>query len=105
LAYYVYILSNNAGTVLYTGVTGGLQARVFQHKQKLVDGSTKRYNVTRLVYHEKSNEVTACHRTRKADKWRIASQEARSHQFAQSRIARSLRRAVINRDCFAVGSQ
>ncbi len=48
----VYILSNEAGTVLYTGVTSDLQRRVWEHKQKLVGGFTSKYNVTRLVYYE-----------------------------------------------------
>jgi putative endonuclease len=52
LAYFVYILSNNAGTTLYTGVTNDLARRVFEHKEKYVDGFTKRYNVTRLVFYE-----------------------------------------------------
>src|SRR5579864_4176848 len=38
--------------VLYTGVTGNLSRRVFQHKNKLVPGFTSRYNLTRLVYYE-----------------------------------------------------
>ncbi len=50
--YYVYILSNNAGSVLYTGVTNDLMRRVFEHKNKFVDGFTSRYNVSRLVYYE-----------------------------------------------------
>jgi putative endonuclease len=49
MQYYVYILSNKAGTVLYTGVTNDLVKRVFEHKGKLADGFTKRYNVDRLV--------------------------------------------------------
>jgi putative endonuclease len=59
MAYYVYILSNNAGTVLYTGVTGDLRVRVYQHKEKLIAGYTKRYNVTRLVYYEIGDDVLA----------------------------------------------
>jgi putative endonuclease len=38
--------------VLYTGVTGDLSRRVFEHKKKLVPGFTSRYNLTRLAYHE-----------------------------------------------------
>ena len=48
---YVYIMSN-ASEVLYTGVTSDLVRRLYQHKQKLVEGFTKRYNLTRLVYFE-----------------------------------------------------
>ncbi|MDO8716233.1 MAG: GIY-YIG nuclease family protein [Dehalococcoidales bacterium] len=49
--YYVYILANNAGTVLYPGVTNDLKRRVFEHKNRLVEGFTKRYNIDRLVYY------------------------------------------------------
>lgn len=49
---YVYILTNKYNTVLYTGVTGDLKKRVWEHREKLVDGFTKRYNVTKLIYYE-----------------------------------------------------
>ena len=55
--YYIYILTNKNNTVLYTGVTSDLQKRVYEHKEKLVDGFTKRYNVTKLVYYEVCEEV------------------------------------------------
>ena len=55
--YYVYIMTNPRNTVLYTGVTNDLQRRVFEHKNKLVDGFTKRYNLTRLVYYEVSDNI------------------------------------------------
>jgi putative endonuclease len=48
----VYILTNIWKDVLYTGVTSNLAERVFQHKEKLVDGFTKKYNVSILVYYE-----------------------------------------------------
>ncbi|MEW6328429.1 MAG: GIY-YIG nuclease family protein [Thermodesulfobacteriota bacterium] len=50
--HYVYILTNKRNTVLYTGMTNDLKRRVFEHKEKLVDGFTKKYNVTKLVYYE-----------------------------------------------------
>jgi putative endonuclease len=49
--YYVYILTNPAGSVLYTGVTNDLKRRVFQHKNKLAEGFTKKYHVDTLVYY------------------------------------------------------
>jgi putative endonuclease len=55
--YYVYIMTNKYHTVLYTGVTNDLKKRVWQHKEKLVEGFTKRYNVTKLVYYETSADV------------------------------------------------
>ena len=56
--YFVYIMANRGG-VLYFGVTNNLEARAYQHKHKLVDGFTKRYNVTRLVYFEPTSDVIA----------------------------------------------
>ena len=50
--YFVYILTNKNNTVLYTGVTNNLLRRVYEHKEKLVDGFTKRYNCSKLVWYE-----------------------------------------------------
>jgi len=50
--YFVYIMTNQHHTVLYTGVTSDLKRRVFEHKEMLAEGFTKRYNVTKLVYYE-----------------------------------------------------
>ena len=47
--YYVYIMTNKSRT-LYTGMTNNLKKQVHQHKDKLIDGFAKRYNITRLVY-------------------------------------------------------
>jgi len=57
--YYVYILTNKTNKVLYTGVTSDLKRRVYEHKHKLVEGFTKKYNVNRLVYYEVTNDVYA----------------------------------------------
>lgn len=51
-SYYVYILTNHANTVLYTGVTSDLAARIYQHKHKLVDGFSAKYNLNKLVFYE-----------------------------------------------------
>ena len=50
--FYVYILTNPKHSTLYTGVTSNLQARVYQHKEKLTPGFTSHYNVNMLVYYE-----------------------------------------------------
>jgi len=50
--YCVYIMTNANNTVLYTGVTNDLKRRVYEHKAKLVEGFTKKYNITKLVYYE-----------------------------------------------------
>jgi putative endonuclease len=56
--YFVYIMTNNSRT-LYTGVTNDLNRRVYEHRHKLVEGFTKRYNITRLVCFEATSDVRA----------------------------------------------
>jgi len=56
--YYVYILSNKYNNVLYVGITNDLIRRVYEHKNKLVDGFTEKYNVDKLVYYELFNDPT-----------------------------------------------
>ncbi|WP_371373241.1 GIY-YIG nuclease family protein [Thalassotalea aquiviva] len=48
----IYIISNESNTVIYVGVTSNLIQRVFQQKQKLTEGFSKRYNLEKLVYFE-----------------------------------------------------
>ena len=55
--YCVYIVTNHQNTVLYTGVTNDLLKRVYEHKNKLVEGFTKKYNLTRLVYYEICTDI------------------------------------------------
>ena len=64
--YFVYILSNKANTVLYVGVTGNLERRMYEHKNKLIDGFTKRYNVDKLVYFETTSDVDEAIKREKA---------------------------------------
>ena len=51
-SYYIYIMANGWNTTLYIGVTNDLVRRVGQHREKGVDGFTKKYNLTKLVYYE-----------------------------------------------------
>jgi len=55
--YYVYLLTNKNCNVLYTGITNNLIRRVYQHKNKLADGFTQKYNVNKLVYYEICHDV------------------------------------------------
>ena len=50
--YFIYILSNFRRTTLYTGITGNLVKRVYEHKNNLADGFTKKYSVHDLLYFE-----------------------------------------------------
>jgi putative endonuclease len=54
--YYVYILTNEART-LYIGVTNDLERRLYEHKNKLIEGFTKKYNLTKLVYYETTTDI------------------------------------------------
>jgi len=55
--YYVYILTNERHTVLYTGVTSDLKARIYRNREKLLPGFTARYNVSKLVYYEAGTDA------------------------------------------------
>ena len=55
--YYVYILASKRNGTLYTGVTSDLIKRIYEHKQSLIDGFTKEYNIHILVYYEQYNEI------------------------------------------------
>ena len=54
--YYVYIMTNKSKT-LYTGVTNDLERRVFEHRNHLVEGFTKKYRIAKLIYYEATNDV------------------------------------------------
>ena len=55
--YYVYIMTNRGNNVLYVGVTRDLIKRVYEHKEKLADGFTKKYNIVKLVYYEVFEDI------------------------------------------------
>jgi len=68
--YYVYILANKLNTVLYTGITNNIKRRVYEHKNKLVKGFTKTYNVDKLVYYEVFDDpYNAISREKKIKGW------------------------------------
>jgi len=55
--YYVYILAKERNSTFYTGVTNDLVRRVYEHKQGLADGFTKKYGIKMLVYYEVHEDV------------------------------------------------
>ena len=71
MQYYVYIMANQQGNVIYTGVTNDLLRRVYEHKNHLDQGSfTARYNVEKLVYFEVTSDVeSAIEREKQIKGW------------------------------------
>ena len=68
--YYVYILASRIGGTLYIGVTNDLIRRVAEHRLKIAESFTKRYDVTRLVHFEVFEEIEqAIHREKRLKKW------------------------------------
>jgi len=69
--YYVYLLTNWNNKVIYVGVTNDLERRVYEHKNKLMGGFTKKYNLNKVVYFEETNDVQgAIAREKEIKRWR-----------------------------------
>ena len=74
--YCVYILANWDDSVLYIGVTGNLPRRLYEHRNNLVDGFTKKYNIHKLVYYETTKDVySAISREKQLKSWRRSKKE------------------------------
>lgn len=68
--YFVYITTNQNNTTLYPGMTNNLARRTWEHKAKLVEGFTKKYNINKLVYYEPTNDVrSAIQREKQIKGW------------------------------------
>ena len=66
----VYILASQKNCTLYIGVTGNLVQRIWQHKNDLVEGFTKRYGIHMLVYYELHSDInSAITREKQLKKW------------------------------------
>ena len=75
--HFVYILSNWSDSVLYIGITSNLPRRLYEHRNHLADGSTKKYNVHKLVYFENTNDVhAAIAREKQLKGWRREKKNA-----------------------------
>jgi len=73
MQYYVYILASKRNGTLYIGSTSGLIARTWQHKNKVVEGFTKKYEVNKLVYYEiAETQEAAALREKQLKKWNRA---------------------------------
>ena len=55
--YFVYVLTNQTDKVMYIGVTNDLKRRLYEHKNELVDGFTKKYHIHKLVYYESYSDI------------------------------------------------
>jgi len=70
-AFCVYILASKRNGTLYVGVTSDLIKRIWQHKEGVADGFTKKYGVKKLVYYEQhENAESAIHREKQLKKWK-----------------------------------
>ncbi len=69
MMYYVYILAGSRRGTLYVGMTADLLKRVYEHKNEMVEGFTKKYGVHSLVYYEQTEDVHAALNREKQLKW------------------------------------
>ena len=71
--YYTYILASQKNGTLYIGVTNNLERRVYEHKNEIIGGFTKKYNVKNLVYYEETDDVSmAITREKQMKLWKRA---------------------------------
>jgi putative endonuclease len=69
--YYVYIMTNKYNTVLYIGITNNLLRRVYEHKNKLIEGFSSKYNCSKLVWFiETQNIESAIIKEKQMKKWK-----------------------------------
>lgn len=68
--YYVYIMASRMNGTLYIGVTNNLIRRVYEHRNDLIVGFTKKYGVHKLVYYEQTNDIhNAIQKEKRLKKW------------------------------------
>ena len=68
--FFIYIMTNKRRGTLYTGVTSDLSTRIWQHKNNLIEGFTKKYKLHKLVYYEQHENInSAIEREKQIKKW------------------------------------
>lgn len=68
--YYIYILSSKRNGTLYIGVTSNLVKRIYEHKNNIIEGFSKKYNIHKLVYYEITDDIeSAIRREKQLKKW------------------------------------
>lgn len=68
--YYVYILTNYSNTTLYIGVTNNLEKRIYEHKNEMIDGFSKKYKLKKLIYFEDCTDIkSAIAREKQLKNW------------------------------------
>ncbi|MBA7516627.1 hypothetical protein ES705_08675 [subsurface metagenome] len=68
--YYIYILANKRNGTLYIGVTSNLVKRIYEHKNNIIEGFSKKYNIHKLVYYEITDDIeSAIRREKQLKKW------------------------------------
>ncbi|UTA52814.1 GIY-YIG nuclease family protein [Lysobacter soli] len=69
----VYMLASNRNGTIYIGVTSNVMARTWQHREGLMEGFTKRHDVTRLIWYEQCDDISAAiQREKQLKKWNRA---------------------------------
>lgn len=82
MQFYVYILTNQNNNVIYVGMTNDLHRRIFEHKNELIEGFSKKYHVNKLVYYEEySSPLYAVAREKQLKRWR----REKKNELIQSR--------------------
>ncbi|MCT4575622.1 MAG: GIY-YIG nuclease family protein [Alphaproteobacteria bacterium] len=84
---FVYILTNKNKTTLYIGVTSNLIKRIWEHKNNVVDGFSKKYKLHSLIYYEKLDDIVcAIEREKQLKKWSRCKKESLIDKFNPERI-------------------
>ena len=84
--YFIYFLTNFTNTTFYIGVTNNLQRRMYEHENFLIEGFTKKYKLTKLIYYEEYSNVDEAVRRKKQLKnwhrdWKINLIKSKNPEF------------------------